>query len=489
MVAALKRLALGGCAAAASAFTADFSSGMAPFAESSATRYASQAVAVEEGALVLKNANQMYGIAAPVEPPFVADDSLVVQYEVTLTDGLTCGGAYVKLLEAPVDVKKFDNESPYVLMFGPDKCGATDKVHFILRQKNPKSGETYEHHLKDPPRVKGDKKPHLYRAVIKADNTYAVYIDDKEEAAGPLLEGLEPPLEPPKKIDDKDDAKPDDWVDAAKIDDPDASKPFDWDEDAPKKIEDDEAEIPKGWLESEPVLVPDPEATIPDDWDVEEDGAWEAPEVPNPKCESAPGCGPWSPPLIDNPKFKGKWFAPKIDNPAYKGVWKPRKIDNPEYFVPENPAKSLKPIGAVAVEIWTTNAGITYDSFYVGGSLDDAKAAAESYYEKKAAEQAAAEVKKAEKAARKAAKQTGLRGVLKKVEGYAIQALEQGKAQPLAAAGTLLAVLVTLLMLCKKKAPASEDEDEDDDDEEEDEEEEEDEPEPPKRRTRTPKAD
>ena len=180
---------------------------------------------------------------------------------------------------------------------------------------------------------------------------------------------------------------------------------------------------------------------------------------------------------------------PKIDNPAYKGVWKPRKIDNPEYFVPENPAKSLKPIGAVAVEIWTTNAGITYDSFYVGGSLDDAKAAAESYYEKKAAEQAAAEVKKAEKAARKAAKQTGLRGVLKKVEGYAIQALEQGKAQPLAAAGTLLAVLVTLLMLCKKKAPASEDEDEDDDDEEEDEEEEEDEPEPPKRRTRTPKAD
>ena len=180
---------------------------------------------------------------------------------------------------------------------------------------------------------------------------------------------------------------------------------------------------------------------------------------------------------------------PKIDNPAYKGVWKPRKIDNPEYFVPENPAKSLKPIGAVAVEIWTTNAGITYDSFYVGGSLDDAKAAAESYYEKKAAEQAAAEVKKAEKAARKAAKQTGLRGVLKKVEGYAIQALEQGKAQPLAAAGTLLAVLVTLLMLCKKKAPASEDEDEDDDDEEEDEEEEEGEPEPPKRRTRTPKAD
>ena len=73
MVAALKRLALGGCAAAASAFTADFSSGMAPFAESSATRYASQAVAVEEGALVLKNANQMYGIAAPVEPPFARD--------------------------------------------------------------------------------------------------------------------------------------------------------------------------------------------------------------------------------------------------------------------------------------------------------------------------------------------------------------------------------------------------------------------------------
>ena len=98
----------------------------------------------------------------------------MVQYESTLTDGLTCGGAYIKLLEAPVDTSKFDNESPYVLMFGPDRCGATDKVHFIVRQKNPKSNKWYEHHLRDAPRAKADRSPHLYKAVIKPTTPFHI---------------------------------------------------------------------------------------------------------------------------------------------------------------------------------------------------------------------------------------------------------------------------------------------------------------------------
>merc|ERR1719487_1287214 len=67
---------------------------------------------------MLKEPNRMYGVAAEIKPPFKLDEKLVVQYESTLTDGLTCGGAYIKLLESPVDTSKFDNESPYVLMFG-----------------------------------------------------------------------------------------------------------------------------------------------------------------------------------------------------------------------------------------------------------------------------------------------------------------------------------------------------------------------------------
>merc|ERR1719331_1508627 len=335
---------------------------------------------------MLKEANRMYGVAAEVKPPFKLDDKLVIQYESTLTDGLTCGGAYVKLLEAPVDTSTFDNESPYVLMFGPDRCGATDKVHFILRQKNPKSGTWYEHHLRDAPRAKADRSPHLYKAVISSDDTFSISIDDEEAFSGSLMDALEPPLTPPKDITDPDDSKPKDWVDAAKIDDPEASKPDDWDEDAPREIDDASATMPAGWLEDEPLLIPDPSAEAPDDWDDEEDGEWEAPEIANPKCDKAPGCGVWTPPKVDNPDYKGKWYPPQVDNPAYKGPWAPRKIPNKEFFEPKNPSKSLKPVGAVAVEVWTTNGGIAYDNFYLGAFEVEAKESAASYYAKKAEE-------------------------------------------------------------------------------------------------------
>ena len=46
------------------------------------------------------------------------------------TDGLDCGGAYLKLLQdnAALHAEEFSNASPYIIMFGPDKCGATNKV-------------------------------------------------------------------------------------------------------------------------------------------------------------------------------------------------------------------------------------------------------------------------------------------------------------------------------------------------------------------------
>lgn len=55
----------------------------------------------------------------------------------------------------------------YSIMFGPDKCGSTNKVHFILRIKNPVSGEYVEHHLDSPPLPIADKNTHVYTAVIK----------------------------------------------------------------------------------------------------------------------------------------------------------------------------------------------------------------------------------------------------------------------------------------------------------------------------------
>ncbi|KAL1964335.1 hypothetical protein VTN77DRAFT_7020 [Rasamsonia byssochlamydoides] len=326
--------------------------------------------------LVVKNAAAHHAISAKF--PKKLDNkgkTLVVQYEVKLQNSLVCGGAYMKLLQdnKKLHAEEFSNATPYVIMFGPDKCGATNKVHFIFRHKNPKTGEYEEKHLKAPPAARTTKLTTLYTLIVKPDQTFQILIDGEPAKNGSLLEDFTPPVNPPKEIDDPKDKKPDDWVDEPKIPDPDAKKPDDWDEDAPYEIVDEEATKPDDWLEDEPTSIPDPEAEKPEDWDDEEDGDWIPPTIPNPKCNEVSGCGPWTPPMKRNPAYKGKWTPPLIDNPAYKGPWAPRKIPNPNYFEDKTPA-NFEPIGAIGFEIWTMQNDILFDNIYIGHSIEDAEA-------------------------------------------------------------------------------------------------------------------
>lgn len=265
-------------------------------------------------------------------------------------DGLECGGAYLKLLRdnKALHQEEFSNASPYVIMFGPDKCGTTNKVHLIINHKNPKTGEYEEKHMTPAPAARILKTTELYTLIIHPNNTAIIKLDGEQVKEVNLLsDDFVPAFNPPKEIDDAKDTKPDTWVDEARIPDPEAKKPEDWDEEAPFEIVDEEATKPEDWLEDEPLVVPDPEAQKPEDWDDEEDGDWIAPTVPNPKCDDVSGCGKWEKPLIKNPAYKGKWTAPYIDNPAYKGVWAPRKIKNPDYFEDKTPS-NLEPMGAVS---------------------------------------------------------------------------------------------------------------------------------------------
>ncbi|ESO01982.1 hypothetical protein HELRODRAFT_184962 [Helobdella robusta] len=346
-------------------------------------------------ALILKSKAKHHAVSSALKRPFeFNDDPLVVQYEVKFEEGQECGGAYIKLLSKcndNVDLSKFNDKSPYTIMFGPDKCGNDHKLHFIFRHKNPLTGVYEEKHAKKPSAnidtYFSDKKTHLYTLVVKPDNSYAIYVDQYEVSRGSLLEDFTPPVNPSKEIVDPDDKKPDDWDDRERIRDPDAVKPEDWDETEPEMIDDVDATKPAGWLDDEPELIPDPAAEKPSDWDEDMDGEWEAPLINNPRCASAPGCGAWKVPQIKNPKYKGKWEVPMIDNPNYKGKWSPRTIPNPDYFEDNQPFR-MSPIGAIGLELWSMSNDIVFDNFIITTSKQTADEYAKQTWSIKHSEEA-----------------------------------------------------------------------------------------------------
>merc|ERR1711990_288961 len=256
--------------------------------------------------------------------------TIVVQFSAKHEQDIDCGGAYLKLAPAALDPEKFNGDSEYNIMFGPDICGsATKKTHVIFNYK----GKNLD--KKKEVRAESDTLSHLYTLIVNSDNTYEVQIDQNKVDSGKLEDGWD--FLEPKQIRDPDEKKPADWVDEAEIDDPEDKKPEGHD-DIPAKIA-------------------DPKATKPDDWDDESDGTWEAPQ-------------------IDNPAYKGAWKAKRIKNPAYKGVWEAKLIDNPKYAADDNLYRYAS-FAFVGIDVWQVKSGTIFDNLLITDDVEVAKTAAE----------------------------------------------------------------------------------------------------------------
>merc|ERR1711879_937348 len=286
------------------------------------------------------------------------DEDLVFQFSIKNEQRLDCGGGYIKLLPAGVDQQNYNGDSPYNIMFGPDICGSTKRVHVILSYK----GENHLINHNIP--CETDTFTHVYTLIIHPDQTYEVLIDNVEKRSGSLTEDWD--FLAPKQIKDPNQSKPEDWVDQATIPDPSAVKPEGWDD------------IPQ--------FIADPDAEQPSDWDSELDGDWEAP-------------------LMPNPDYEGEWSAPMIPNPAYKGQWEHPLIDNPDYEY-DSEIYSFKTAG-VGIEIWQVKSGSIFDNILVCDDPAEARAAAEKIialrdHEKQAqsAEDEAARLEREEEMAR-----------------------------------------------------------------------------------------
>jgi calnexin len=263
--------------------------------------------------------------------------TLVLQYEARIDHRVECGGGYIKLFSAPdFTPEDLSRDTPYMLMFGPDKCGPANAVHFIIVYRHPVTGQRQERVMKAAPPIQVDGLNHLYTLIVRPDNCFEILIDNNAAKSGSLFDSFTPSFIPPTRIDDPADLQPRDWVTQETINDPHAMPPDNFERE----------------------FIPDPaKATPPPGWIIDDQGGR------NPKCEDAPGCGPYEPPLVPNPNFRGHW--PQIPNPEYKGPFRPRQIPNPDYI--EDPHTVVfEPVAGMGFELWTTHAGISFANLWLG---------------------------------------------------------------------------------------------------------------------------
>lgn len=282
----------------------------------------------EDQGLMTAEDNRYFRLTASFEPFSNEGKTLYIQYTVKYIRAFDpCGGGYIKLGGNLSNLLKFNHETPYNIMFGPDQCGYHRLTHLILQRQGKNIEKKHDLTFKQSEL----QITRLYRLTLRPNNTARVEVDEKFIYEGSLKKDWE--LLEPKWIPDRNDRKPEWWHDDAMIDDPSApTKPDDW---------------------VELRHIPDENAKPPPDWDEEIDGEWMQP-------------------VIDNPKYRGSWEQHRIYNPQYDGFWEPKKLLNPKFIDDDELYKYT--FGWIGFDLWQVHAGSIFDDIIITDDKAEADA-------------------------------------------------------------------------------------------------------------------
>lgn len=120
-----------------------------------------------------------YGLSHWLTRSLQPANQLVLQYEVKAESPWLCGGAYLKLMGKGFQPSELTPETPYSLLFGPDRCGVhVEQVLFMLRLSD---GQLLR--LKNPPRPRNTRLTTLYTLILEQPDTPNVISHDAPDAA------------------------------------------------------------------------------------------------------------------------------------------------------------------------------------------------------------------------------------------------------------------------------------------------------------------
>jgi len=131
--------------------------------------------------------SKFFGMSAAFESFSNADKELIVQYQAKYEKDIECGGGYLKIGPKMEDQTKFGDPTPYNIMFGPDKCGYTKRTHLIFTYKGKNVLKKTDLEYKQ----ENEGTSHLYRLIVKPDNTVRVEIDGEKQYEGAITDDWE----------------------------------------------------------------------------------------------------------------------------------------------------------------------------------------------------------------------------------------------------------------------------------------------------------